>query len=119
MKRQYEKTIRKDNKKDAMMSSWEEKWKQEFEWFHRHPEVGNHEVHTTAHIRALLEEMGIEIVESSLKTGLLAVIRGENPGPEIGLRADIDALPVTEQTELPYRSENDGTKGVQQWLPIR
>ena len=91
------------------MSSWEEKWKQEFEWFHRHPEVGNHEVHTTAHIRALLEEMGIEIVESSLKTGLLAVIRGENPGPEIGLRADIDALPVTEQTELPYRSENEGT----------
>ena len=91
------------------MTSWEEKWIEEFKWFHRHPEVGNHELQTTARIRILLEKMGVEIVESSLKTGLLAVIRGGHPGPEIAVRGDIDALPVTEQTELPYRSENEGT----------
>ena len=83
-------------------------WEDIFRWFHRHPEAGLHEVRTTERIREILEDMGIEIIESPLETGLLAVIRGGKPGHEIALRADIDALPVKETAEISYRSENEG-----------
>ena len=78
-----------------------------FEWFHRHPELPYEEVQTTAKIRELLTEAGIEILPYPLATGLVAVVRGV-PGRTIALRCDIDALPVREEAEVPYASETDG-----------
>lgn len=80
----------------------------EFEWFHRHPETALQEVGTTAHIRALLQENGIELLDFPLKTGVVAIVRGAGEGPVVALRADIDALPIDEKTALPYCSENAG-----------
>jgi amidohydrolase len=82
-----------------------------FERFHRRPELGFCETETTAHIRSALEEAGIEILDSGLKTGLIAIIRGKKSpanAKTIALRADIDALPLNEETDLQYKSEIPG-----------
>lgn len=80
----------------------------EFEWFHEHPELSYEEFETTEHIKKLLKENGIEILDLPLKTGLTAVIRGEYPGPVIAIRSDIDALPVEEETKLKWSSKEKG-----------
>ena len=79
-----------------------------FEDLHRHPELGMEETRTTEKIRQALTAAGIEIYPSGLPTGLIAVIRGQHPGRVIGLRADMDALPVQEETGLPYASQVPG-----------
>ncbi len=81
---------------------------QTFEWFHRHPELSFQEFGTTEKIRALLDAAGIRILDLPLETGLVAEIAGPQPGPAVAVRCDIDALPIKELTDLPYRSENDG-----------
>ncbi|WP_457943418.1 amidohydrolase [Caproiciproducens sp. LBM24188] len=86
----------------------EEKLRQIFEWFHKNPEVSFQEFETTRKIRELLTEAKIEILDLPLETGLVAKVTGARPGPVVALRCDIDALPVREQTDLSYRSENDG-----------
>lgn len=78
--------------------------RESFQWFHMHPELSFEEYETTKKIRQLLTEAGIEILPYTLETGLVAVVRGDKEGPMQALRADIDALPVTEETGLPYRS---------------
>ena len=78
------------------------------QWFHSHPELAYEERETTAKIREVLEAAGIPILDSGLETGLIAVIEGGQPGPVIGLRADIDALPVQEEADLPYASCHPG-----------
>lgn len=75
---------------------------------HRHPEVSNEEFWTTQQLRQWLTEAGIAVLDLPLTTGLVAEIRGAKPGPIVALRADIDALPVTEETGLPYASEIPG-----------
>lgn len=77
---------------------------------HQNPELGMKEYQTTALIRKELEEIGIEIVPIELDVGALGVLKGEKPGsgPVIGIRGDIDALPVQEKTGLPYASQVDG-----------
>ena len=79
-----------------------------FEWFHRHPELSYEEYHTTEKIREILTQEGIRILPYELETGLVAIVEGEKPGPVQALRCDIDALPVKEETDLPYRSECPG-----------
>jgi amidohydrolase len=79
-----------------------------FKWFHRHPEPGNGEFETTARVRRILDEAGIEVLDAKLKTGLAARIQGKNAEPVIALRADIDALPISEAAGLDYASENPG-----------
>jgi amidohydrolase len=80
-----------------------------FQWFHRHPELSKKEFQTTARIREILLEYEIdEITDTSLSAGLVAVLRGKPGGKTVALRADIDALPVTETTGLPYASETPG-----------
>lgn len=79
-----------------------------FEWFHRHPELSYEEYHTTEKIREILTQEGIRILSYELETGLVAIVEGEKPGPVQALRCDIDALPVKEETNLPYRSECPG-----------
>lgn len=90
------------------MTKGQDEWISLFQWFHRHPELGYEEVETTARIRAVLAEQDIEIVPSELQTGLIAVIKGAKPGRVVCLRADIDALPVEEQTNLDYASKYKG-----------
>lgn len=77
---------------------------------HRNPELGLHEVQTTALIRRELESYGISIVNSGLETGLIAEIRGTRPGAgkTAAVRADIDALPVQEETGLDFASQTAG-----------
>lgn len=75
---------------------------------HQHPELSNQEFETTRKIRAFLEESAIPILDFPLKTGIIAEIAGDKPGKLIALRADIDALPIQEQTELPFRSVHPG-----------
>jgi amidohydrolase len=79
----------------------------EFYWFHQHPEVSFKEVDTTARIRKDLQEAGIRILALPLQTGLVAEI-GTGDHPIVALRCDIDALPVTEETGLPYQSVYPG-----------
>lgn len=73
---------------------------------HRHPELGYEEVRTSTLIRQKLDELGIAYRHPIAKTGVLATIGGE--GPCVGLRADIDALPIEEAADVPFRSENPG-----------
>lgn len=75
---------------------------------HQHPELSNEEFETTARLRAALEEHGIRILELPLKTGLVAEIGGMHEGPLIALRADIDALPIHEEADVPWPSQNEG-----------
>ncbi len=77
-------------------------------WFHRHPELAEKEFETSAHIKEELTKYGISWRDCGLQTGILATIEGNKPGKTILLRADMDALPVTELTGLPYASENEG-----------
>jgi len=80
---------------------------EEFYWFHEHPELSYKEVETTKRLRVNLQSAGIKILQIPLKTGLVAEI-GTGSAPIVALRCDIDALPVQEKTELPYRSKIDG-----------
>ncbi len=81
---------------------------QEFQWFHRNPELSYEEFETTKHIRELLEKDGITILNLPLETGLVAEVKGELPGPVVAIRCDIDGLPVEEETALPWKSEVSG-----------
>ncbi len=76
--------------------------------FHKHPELSYEEYETTAKIKELLEAGGIEILPLPLETGVVAIIRGGKPGPVSAIRCDIDALPIQEETMLPYQSLNAG-----------
>ena len=78
-------------------------------WFHAHAEVGEKEFETSAKIKEELTKYGIEWRPCSLETGVLATVVGGKPGKTILLRADMDALPVTEETGAPYASKNVGT----------
>jgi amidohydrolase len=77
------------------------------EWrrhLHAHPELGNREVETAAFVAERLRAMGLEPRTGIAKTGVVAVIEGKMPGRTVALRADMDALPVTEEVDLPFAS---------------
>jgi amidohydrolase len=74
---------------------------------HRRPELGFEEHETSALVRAELDALGIEY-RVLAGTGVVGVVRGAKPGRVAGLRADMDALPITERTELPFASEIEG-----------
>ena len=85
------------------IADWETWLLDEFRWLHAHPELANEEFQTTNRLRENLTRLGITVLDVPLSTGLAARI-GTGAPPHIALRADIDALPVAEQTQLPYRS---------------
>jgi len=72
--------------------------------FHQHPELGNREVRTARVIAEQLRRLGLEVRTAVGKTGVVGVLRGAKPGKVVALRADMDALPVTEETDLPFKS---------------
>jgi len=72
---------------------------------HEHPELGNREIETAALVADHLRGLGFDDIRTGVAhTGVVAVLRGGKPGPVIAVRADMDALPVTEETDLPFRS---------------
>jgi amidohydrolase len=75
---------------------------------HQQPELSNEEFDTTAFLRKEVTRMGMKILSLKMKTGLLAEIHGGHPGPTVIIRTDIDALPIKEQTGLPFASKRPG-----------
>jgi amidohydrolase len=73
--------------------------------FHEHPELGNREFRTSKIIADHLRSLGLEVHEGVGKTGVVGILRGAYPGPVIGLRADMDALPLIERTPVPFASK--------------
>jgi amidohydrolase len=84
------------------------------EWrrhLHQHPELGNREFKTAAYIVAQLKNLGLQITTNVAKTGVVAILKGDKPGPVIALRADMDALPVKERVNIPYASTDSSMYG--------
>lgn len=75
---------------------------------HQHPELSNKEFETTKRIEKFLRDCGIEVLEVGMKTGCIGLLKGGKPGKVVGLREDIDALPIVEQTGLPFASCEEG-----------
>jgi len=77
--------------------------------FHEHPELSNREFRTSKIIADYLKSLGLEVKTGVAHTGVIGILRGGKPGPVVALRADIDALPVTERVDLPYKSKLTST----------
>lgn len=75
---------------------------------HENPELSNREFKTAAYVAAHLKSLGIEVQEGVAKTGVVGILKGDKPGPTIGLRADMDGLPVKERVNLPWASKAKG-----------
>ena len=76
---------------------------------HAHPELSYQEYETAAYVAGALRGMGIEPTEGVAETGVTALIKGKNPGKKtIALRGDMDALPIQEQNDVPYKSTRPG-----------
>lgn len=77
------------------------------EWrrhIHQNPELGNREVKTMEYIAAHLKSLGLEVTTGVAKTGVVALLKGGKPGPVMALRADMDALPIKERVDIPFKS---------------
>jgi amidohydrolase len=72
---------------------------------HQNPELSNREEKTAALVAGYLRDLGLEVKTGVAKHGVVALLRGGRPGPVVAVRADMDALPVTEQTDLPFASK--------------
>ncbi len=77
-------------------------------WFHANPELSNREFNTASRIAEILTDMGLEPTTGIAGTGVVAFIEGGRPGPLVAIRADMDGLPVTEETGLPFASTAKG-----------
>jgi amidohydrolase len=93
------------NKIDLAANKIEQKvidWRRDI---HENPELGNHENRTAELIAKHLQSLGIEVKKAVAHTGVVGILKGGKPGPVVALRADMDALPVTERTALPFSSK--------------
>lgn len=91
-------------KVDAKIRSLEPQviaWRRDF---HQHPELSNREFKTAEKVAAHLKALGIEVTTGVAHTGVVGILKGGKPGPVIALRADMDALPVLERNDLPFKS---------------
>lgn len=101
--------VKLQSKADQMAKDIESKvieWRRDF---HEHPELSNREFKTAAKVAEHLKSLGIEVQTGVAKTGVVGILKGGKPGPVIGLRADMDALPVTERNSLPFASKEKTT----------
>src|SRR4029079_2454368 len=73
-------------------------------YLHQHPELSNREYKTGEFVAAHLKALGFEVKYPVAKTGVVAILKGAKPGPVIALRADMDALPIKERVDVPFRS---------------
>jgi amidohydrolase len=86
---------------DARVQAWRRD-------LHQHPELGNRETRTAQKVAEHLRSLGLEPRTGIAHTGVTALLKGGRPGPRIALRADMDALPVTERVDLPFASRATG-----------
>jgi amidohydrolase len=77
---------------------------------HQHPELSNREFRTSEKVAQFLKSLGLPVQTGVAKTGVVALLEGAKPGPAVAIRADMDALPITELNEVAYKSLNDGVK---------
>jgi amidohydrolase len=94
---------------EALVKKMESKtiaWRRDF---HQHPELGNREFRTAKIVAQHLRSLGLEVKEGVGKTGVVGILKGGKPGPVIGLRADMDGLPVTERVDIPFASKEKAT----------
>lgn len=82
--------------------------------FHAYPELSNREFKTSAYIVDYLKKLGLEVQHPVAKTGIVAILRGGQPGPVVALRADMDALPITERNALSFASKEKTIFGNQE-----
>ena len=80
-------------------------WRREI---HQHPELSNRETRTAALVAAQLQKLGLELRTGIAHTGVAGILKGGKPGPKLAIRADMDALPVTEEVDLPFASKAQG-----------
>ncbi|HWD87016.1 MAG TPA: amidohydrolase [Mucilaginibacter sp.] len=83
-------------------------FKQTVAWrrdFHEHPELGNREVRTAGIVADYLKSLGMDVKTGIATTGVVAILKGGHPGPVVALRSELDALPVTERTPVPFASK--------------
>jgi amidohydrolase len=78
--------------------------------FHMHPELSNREERTAKVVAEKLRALGLEVKTGVGKYGVVALLKGAKPGPVVAVRADMDALPIQENIEVPYKSQNAGVK---------
>ncbi|RFM27999.1 amidohydrolase [Deminuibacter soli] len=84
---------------------------------HQHPELSNREFKTAALVAEQLKSFGLEVQTGVGKTGVVAILKGGKPGPVIALRADMDALPVFERPDIPFKS-TDSAEYLGQKVPV-
>lgn len=92
-------------KMDKMAQAIEPKviaWRRDF---HQNPELSNRETRTSKIVADHLKSLGLEVKTGVAKTGVVGILKGGKPGPVVALRADMDALPVTERVDLPFKSK--------------
>lgn len=89
------------DKKAAAIESKVVDWRRDI---HQNPELGNAETRTAKIIADHLRSLGIEVQEGVAVTGVVGILKGGKPGPTVALRADMDALPVTERVDVPFKS---------------
>ncbi|OEK06613.1 amidohydrolase [Roseivirga misakiensis] len=77
-------------------------------WVHENAELSNREFKTAAYVSAHLKSLGFDVQENVAKTGVVGILKGGKPGPVIGLRADMDGLPVKERADIPWASKQIG-----------
>ena len=94
-----------DEESDALLKKITT-WRQHL---HKYPELSNREFKTAKYIEQHLRSLGLDVKTGIAKTGLVAMLKGDKPGPLVALRADMDALPVVEQTGLPFASTEKTT----------
>ncbi|MDZ4730147.1 MAG: amidohydrolase [Xanthomonadales bacterium] len=93
---------------DQLAAAQQEQVVQWRRWFHANPELSNREVKTAAYIAEQLRAMGLEPKTGIAHHGIVALIEGGLPGPMVAIRSDMDGLPVTEETGLPFASQVKG-----------
>jgi len=94
---------------DAAAASLEGKvvaWRRDF---HQHPELSNRETRTAHQVAAHLKALGLQVQTGVAHTGVVAMLEGGRPGPVVALRADMDALPVAEEVDVPFASKARAT----------
>ena len=101
-------TAQKGNYQTIISSNADKIEQKVIDWrhdFHQNPELGNRETRTSAIIAKHLRSLGIEVKTGVAVTGVVGILKGDQPGPVVALRADMDALPVTEKTDVPFASK--------------
>jgi amidohydrolase len=95
------------NHTDEINKNVQEVMPKVIEWrrhFHQNPELSNHEYKTGAMVADYLKSLGLDVRYPVAKTGVVGILKGGKPGPVVALRTDMDALPITEQTDVPFAS---------------